>query len=91
MLSHFLIELDAARLLHEGAEATDTRSRMAAEESECVVVAMHKELEDALARADGVVVQLQATEAKRAKAKAAAKAFAEATAALLGQLQEARA
>lgn len=49
------------------------------------------ELEDALARADGLIARLQAADAECAKADATAKASAEATAAHLGHLQEARA
>lgn len=53
------------------------------------MVAVRKELEDALARADGLSARLQAAEAERAKGKEAAKAPAQALAVLLGQLQEA--
>lgn len=56
-----------------------------------MVAAVRKELEDALARADGLTARLQTTEAERAKVVEAAKASIEASTAHLGQLQEARA
>lgn len=55
------------------------------------VVAVRRELEDALARADGLSALLQVSEAKWTKAEEAAKASVEAFAVHLGQLQEVQA
>lgn len=73
-------------------EVSEARSRAATVEAECAVVAVRKELEDTLAtaRAEGLMVWLQAPEAKRAKAEEAAKASAESSTVHLGQLQKAR-
>lgn len=51
------------------------------------MVAVHKELEDAPVRVDGLTVQLQAAETEHTKVEEAAKASAEGIAADLGQLQ----
>lgn len=71
--SHFLVELDMARERQAVAEASDGRSRTATTEVECAVVAVCKELEDALARLEGLTARLQAPEAEGAKAEEAAK------------------
>lgn len=52
---------------------------------------MRKELDGALARENTMVSRLQAVEADREKAEAAAKSSVEASMAHLGQLQEVRA
>lgn len=55
------------------------------------MMAVHKELEDAMVSMNCLVSWLQATQAECAKVEAAAMASAEATATHLGQLQEAQA
>lgn len=88
---HFLIELGVVRACQEEAEASDARSRAMVAEAELIVLAVRKEQEVALARANGLTARLQAAEAERAKAEEATKASAEASVAHLGQLQETRA
>lgn len=77
-----------ARRRQEEAEASNGRSLAAAVEAKRVVVAVQKELEDALARAENMTSRYQAMEAVCAKVDATAKCFVEATAAHLEQLQE---
>lgn len=91
MTSHCFVELDVARECQAVAEAADARSLTAASGFERVMVAVRKELEDALARTDGLSTRLQVTDAERAKVEEVAKAPAEASAAHLRQLQEAQA
>lgn len=87
MTSHFLVELDVVRGCQVVAETSDARSRAA--DAERAMVAMRKELEDALAWADGLSMRLQVREAERAKVEEAVKVSAEASVAHLGKLQEA--